>query len=271
MSIKHQTVTVTADRARELLAANTRNRKISQTNYAKVKAAMVRGEWRLNGEAIKIAKDGTILDGQHRLHACADTGISFQTIVVTGLEADTQVTMDSGKARTLSDALTMLGYKSSSALAATAVGIIRAEMYSLRASVMVGGTYPVTFQQALDRIEAEPAIEEVAYYGKRFSRVGLAGKTASVLYYEFSKINPDDAQHFFDRLFDGDRLEKGSPIYALRNQLIDAKDNVKGTRSQTYLAAIVIKAWNKYRDGDSAQVIRFVPGGATPEKFPEPR
>ena len=45
---------------------------------------------------------------------------------------------------------------------------------------------------------------------------------------------------------------------------------VRGQRSETYLTAILIKAWNAYRSGEEVGVLRFRPGGAHPEKFPEP-
>ena len=46
--------------------------------------------------------------------------------------------------------------------------------------------------------------------------------------------------------------------------------NVRGERSQTYLLAITLKAWNAYRQGETVGLYRWRPGGAKPEAFPEP-
>jgi len=36
------------------------------------------------------------------------------------------------------------------------------------------------------------------------------------------------------------------------------------------IIALVLKAWNAYRSGETIQLLRFKVGGAHPEKFPEP-
>jgi hypothetical protein len=34
---------------------------------------------------------------------------------------------------------------------------------------------------------------------------------------------------------------------------------------------VFIKAWNAYRSGETIELLRWSPGGAKPERFPEPR
>ena len=79
-TIKTEVVTVTPEMARKLLEQNSRNRKVSKGNYAQVLEAMTAGEWELNGEAIKSAREGTLLDGQHRCLVSAENDIPFQTL-----------------------------------------------------------------------------------------------------------------------------------------------------------------------------------------------
>lgn len=263
---------ITPAAAKTYLMSNTNNRKVGGTNYGKIKASFIRGEWKLNGEAIKIATDGTILDGQHRLMACAETGVSFQTLIVTGLERETQDTMDTGKARTLSDVLTLHGYKNGTAVAAAVVGIIKSEKHSLKTAFTSGGINSsiVTIKESLDRLEMEPTIQESASEAKRFAKIGLQGRTGSVLHYVLTNINADDAEHFFTKLRTGEGLVAGSPILALRSQLIANKSSMSNL-PQTFIAALVIKAWNKYREGAYVTQLKFRVGGANPERFPEPK
>lgn len=269
-TLKTETMTITPEKAKDFLAQNTRNRKIKPANLAVVKAALQRGEWKLNGEAIKIARDGTILDGQHRLLACVETGISFRTLVIWDLPDETQETMDTGRARSPKDVLALRGHTNAVALASTALGIIRSEQYSIKAVVQPGSKNPVTTAQIVHRVESEPAIADVARFGQKFGRIGLPGRVASVLFYRLSEIDAEDAEFFFEKLLSGADLEEGSPILALRRQTLSSRDS-KGEKSMVYLTAIVIKAWNKFRAGEHARVLKFVPGGANPEKFPEPR
>lgn len=270
-TIKTDIITVTPDIARELLEQNTKNRRISKVNYSKVLEAMSNGEWELNGEAIKIARDGRVLDGQHRLMVAANNDLTFQTLIVYGLEDETQSTMDTGKSRTIADVLSIHGYENASRLAAIVTGIIRKERWGLKAGVYSHTSgYPVTAKQVLERIEEEPSLTELTVPAARMMKAGLSSRLAGVLYYVFSEIDQEDADDFFSKLETGELLERGNPILTLRNALINMKESMRGTRSQTYMAAITIKAWNKYRAGEEATQLRFTPGGKTPERFPKP-
>lgn len=271
-AIKTQITTITASKAKELLGSNTRNRRISRGNLEAIKMSLTRGEWELNGEAVKVARDGTILDGQHRLIACVETGISFKTILVTGLDHRTQNTMDSGKSRTHANVLELNGFKNAVTLAAIISAIIRSEQYAIQVATAeaAGSSYPLTRNQVLQRAQNEPALIEVASQARKYGPVGLPGKLAGLLIYTFSKIDPEDAEFFFEKLYTGENLERGNPILTLRNTLQALKNDVRGERNQTYLSALTIKAWNKFREGESMMKLSFRIGGANPETFPEP-
>lgn len=83
-------------------------------SYAK---QMREGKWKANGEAIIFSetkemvingvKENTfiLLNGQHRLAACAKSGIPFKSLVVRGVPTDAFDSMDTGKVRTGKDAL----------------------------------------------------------------------------------------------------------------------------------------------------------------------
>jgi len=266
--ITTQIATITKDVAQTLLRQNANNRSVSPQNLANVKNSLLRGEWRLNGEAIKVARDGSLLDGQHRLIAVAETGIPIETVVISGLEPEIQATMDTGKSRTLGDVLRMRGYAQSHSLAALATGLERMDNYSLRSVVQTGNGAPVSVAQGLARVEREPGLADVV---RRVARVKgiLPGRIAGVLYYVFSGIDFDDAEHFFDKLQTGEGLEQGNPILALRNILFSARDQ-RGQKNPVWMMAVTIKAWNKFRAGEEATILRFKQGGAAPDAFPEP-
>lgn len=269
-SIKTDVVTITPRLARKLLEQNIQNRKVSPANLGKIKLIMERGEWELNGEAIKIAKDGRVLDGQHRLMAAAETETTFQTLIVYGLDDEVQETMDSGKSRTVADVLALRGYKNASRLAAIVVAIIRSEQWNLRVAAGGHTAYVVTPRQVVERLQTEPSLEETFPAIRPVLAVGLSSRTAGLLYYTFSKIDAEDAQFFFDKLTHGDISDRENPILVLRNLLLSMKQDKRGSRNLTVVAALVIKAWNKFRLGESVKQLKFTMGGANPEKFPEP-
>ena len=81
-------VSVTPDYAATLLEKNTTNRNISQITVKRYAQAMASGEWMQNGQTITIAEDGTILDGQHRLWAVIESGITITFLIVFNVKKD---------------------------------------------------------------------------------------------------------------------------------------------------------------------------------------
>ena len=102
-------VTITPEIAKELLKHNVGNRKINQANVKRIAEDMIAGDYKLNGETIKIYEDGTLADGQHRLMACVLSGVPFETYIIKGIKKDVLPTIDAGKQRSLVESLNMIG------------------------------------------------------------------------------------------------------------------------------------------------------------------
>ena len=260
---------VTPAIAEKWLAKNTHNRKIN----SRVVDAMVRdlesGNWMENGSTITFSSDGVLLDGQHRLTAVSESGVSINVIVVRGIATSAQHTMDTGAKRTLANALQLRGETSYVALSASVTANFSWDLGVRRFGTQRG--QKITNGEALDYLDANPwlrdQLPDVVRYSSKLPHVGTG--TVSVLYREFSDIDPFDADYFFERLTSDEDHHRGEPIYAARKLLME--DAARDThRSQTWKAAILIKAWNKYRDGEQVMVLSFSPGGARPQKFPIP-
>lgn len=266
-------VDLTPELAEELLSRNPRNRDISNRNYAYVRRAMERGEWVLNGEAIKTGEDGYILDGQHRCRAVVDTGITIRTLLVEGLPSSTQDTMDTGKSRSLSDILKIRGERSSARLAAITRRLHVLEEYGLRAACGGGTSYISTNRECLDYLDSNPWIREMvqpAFQIQTKANYPGCALTATLMV-AFDRIDSDDSVYFWARAVDGVGLSAEHPVYVLRKTLNTIAEDSRGERNERYLGAITIKAWNAYRAGDPVGQLRFRVGGAKPEAFPEPK
>ena len=94
-----KTLDITPDMAAQMLERNTMNRNISQLNVTRYANDMASGAWEQNGETIKIAEDGTILDGQHRLWAIIESGVTVTMIVVYNVRKEAVGSIDSGVTR----------------------------------------------------------------------------------------------------------------------------------------------------------------------------
>ena len=62
MHISDLKTIITPDHAKALLAKNVANRKLSEQTYGQYKRDIINGDWQLNGETIKIAEDGELID-----------------------------------------------------------------------------------------------------------------------------------------------------------------------------------------------------------------
>lgn len=87
--------------AAQLLERNTRNRTPSEYHIKKLEAVMKSGNFHFTGDPIRIAVDGTLLDGQHRLTACVRAEMAFDTVVIRNLPDEAIIAIDGGKARTV--------------------------------------------------------------------------------------------------------------------------------------------------------------------------
>ena len=261
---------VTPELAEQWLAKNTHNRNLRKPVVNAYASDMANGDWSWNGEAVKFAKDGTLVDGQHRLSAIVQSGVTVKMLVIRGVEKESQHTMDTGAKRTSGDMLKLRGEKNYNPLAAGIRACILWEQGARSFTGRSGGTQ-TTNTQILRYLENNPVMRE---YASKFQSLKLhvpmpasIGFLAHKLFYG---IDYDDAEHFFNRLASDEGHYKGDPIYALRKILLSPKEAGKLQYTPTYKLAVMIKAWNKFRAGEEVKLLTYRPGGANPEKFPEP-
>jgi hypothetical protein len=93
---------------------NTRPRNKRRVfNMAQV---MKKGGWRLTHQGIALDDDGNVLDGQHRLNAVVESGVTVEMNVTTGVDPSVFAVLDVGRPRTVGDVLSIAGYANSSLL-----------------------------------------------------------------------------------------------------------------------------------------------------------
>ena len=95
-SLKFSVVEITPKDAEVLLSKYLHNRPISRDNINKYAIQMSEGKWHLNGEAIIINDKGLTDNGYHRLAACIQAGVPFQTVLIEGVKHETWTTIDTG-------------------------------------------------------------------------------------------------------------------------------------------------------------------------------
>lgn len=110
--MKYTEMMITPEIAKELLATNTRNRSVSSSRVRGFARDMSRGRWKLTHQSIAIGADGVLLDGQHRLLAVLESGVSVPMVVAHDTSPDTFDSIDIGGKRTAGDTAFLRGVKS---------------------------------------------------------------------------------------------------------------------------------------------------------------
>lgn len=100
---------VTPRIAEEWLGKNESNRNLRPTRVAQLVRDMRAGNFALTGDSIKFDWSGNLIDGQHRLTAVRDSGITIEVLVVRGLAPTVRAVIDTGAKRSAGDALRMAG------------------------------------------------------------------------------------------------------------------------------------------------------------------
>ena len=101
--MEFETVMITPKMARDFLSNNVGNRDLRKSVVKDFSEALKRGEWRISHQGVAFSTSGRLLDGQHRLSAIAETGISAPMVIARGVPEEAFCVMDIGVKRTLYD------------------------------------------------------------------------------------------------------------------------------------------------------------------------
>lgn len=257
---------ITPETAADSLGLNTKNRRLKDKQVQRLAGVIRRGEWQpYNGETIKYAKNGRLIDGQHRLAAVVMADMPIKTLVARNIDEEAFRTIDSGKVRRASDTLYLLGEEREAALASTLNALFRWNQYK-RFNYGEGATTT----ELLEVLEQNPGIRTSLLVGidvhKKVS--GASTSLIACLHYVFSALSSEDADEFFNKLRDGTDLKATDAIYHLRERLTGPRATTgNGFRYQDEVGAFTIKAWNAYRRGVPMQRLTYRPGT---DAYPEP-
>ena len=250
--------TITPKKAMEWLKRNVHNRPLSQSHVNRLAGAMKADAWKMNGDTVRFNGNGDLIDGQHRLTACVQSGCSFDSYVVKGLEHSAFDTIDQGKARTAGDVLARHGEKHYNMLAAAVrIVCLITNTGTLRGC---GATRADEITQCL---EANPGLRECCELAVQYRNRVISYSLVAGLWHLFRQRDKSLADQFWTRVLSGEGLSKSMPEHLLRERMIA---NVTSTSklSTANVAMLCIKAWNAVRAKKPMRCLKIQDG----EEFP---
>lgn len=96
---------VTPALAQEWLDARGPNRSLKPARIAVYASAMKAGQWRLTHQGIAFDEHGRLIDGQNRLAAIIEAGVTVRMLCTWGLDAEAILDLDIGIPRTVPDCM----------------------------------------------------------------------------------------------------------------------------------------------------------------------
>jgi len=260
---------ITPEVAARLLEFNKDNRPIRDSHVRRLARIMEAGRWRLNGRTIIIAKSRDVLDGQHRLWAVVESGVSIYSYVVEGVDSEVFDTIDTAQqTRTFGDT------------------VARGPERQLRHRNHIGQalswllrwqTGITQYKEATHRVENTDITAMLKDHPNMVRAVERSMKLRSLItpslvafvYYMLSNRNEVLAERLMATLDDPSEAGITDPFFKLRMYLVNAKQQKRGRDPLTVLA-VTIKAVNAAHRGDKIKgTLLWRSQGNQAEAFPK--
>lgn len=268
---------VTPEKAQELLDKSKGKNRRNITAASKKRSVsmandIMAGRWYMNGETIKMDRQGHVIDGQHRLYAIILAGVGVWCLFVFGVESAEGV--DKGGKCKFQDELRFKGYKD--------VDILGPALTQLWRWIYLGeDCYRDNITQHTDsdlmillgQLNQNGDLVRSVEYVNQNSNNAIALRSQLVTFHVLAKqCSEDVADWFVAKLYDGVDLRDTEPVYLARKILVD--ENIKRAKGSPraldarHKMALVIKAWNYTCEGRSVSRIQWNPTGPNGEDFP---
>ena len=273
-SISSNVQTVTPQLAADILKANTLNRPINEATVADYVDQMKKGLWKLNGEPIIIATGGQLLDGQHRLKAVVDSGVTISAVVIYNVDPSAFSTIDTGRVRTAGDIFSIDGIENANQKAAAVSTYFRLlrkskdvetanetshDLYNSRSVRQLH----VSKQEVLKFYkENKELVDSVVFASARCDRkVRLLTRSATsayMLYLVINKNHPiEKVTNFFYELFGV--IPVTNKTVSIYNGLLLKNLSKQKILTPQLRHIYMIKTWNAYITGKELSFLAYYP------------
>jgi hypothetical protein len=228
---------ITPEKARDLLSRNKKNRKLRKHTVNSFARDMRMGKWLATHQGIGLDSDGNLVDGQHTLSGVVVSGVPIWRVVARYIPGYNPMdAIDTGNSRSVADALNLTH------------GCIEAPAIAAVCSIL--GGFATKFPSRTNRMSTAQALEVVKLYQAHLSPAVMGrsrenGLKAGVVMaaVAFARaVKPKIVDAFYAQLVSGEGLYKGTPIFTLRNFLLNepgrCANSEKMTRFEMILTAI---------------------------------
>jgi hypothetical protein len=206
-----------------LQTRNKSNRKPATAKLAQTCDDIRQGRFLINGESIIFSNTGVLLDGQHRLMGCVETGIPIISLVAFGIDEEARKTIDTGKGRTVGDIATLGGIADGNNVTTIARLMIA---YQRGGGEQLSRTTDISTGEILDFIEATPEIHDMNRWATRYQAGLTSIMPRTILAVARMICEPKFGPgilDYFEQVGSGESIKSGDPAFSVRRRLFGAK------------------------------------------------
>lgn len=242
-------------------------RKIRQYHVDFLAAAMREGRWRWTSETIKLDRNMRVIDGQHRLSAVVQSGVTLKNVLVAVVTDDDAIkSIDQGIRRSLND---MLATHGKDAIHRTITGAILAEHFHWSAA-----RKRMPHEKQLQILESFPLMveaQELYRMGPKRGSIVTVGPLSAAI--ACMRKNRDAAFEFFRHVFAMNPILYGEPndivrllyTYLQQRPRLGVPSTNEVIFEQAYKS---IRAWNAWRSCERITKLQYGSGSDMLEPMP---
>ncbi len=254
-------VFITPEQAKAILDSHNRGNRRLSGSWRKIKAAIDRGTWFVNGEAIVFDINGRLLNGQHRLAAIIAAGEPIPVMVLYGCDPDAFSSYDQGKKRIPADILSMFDKQSVGTFAAALTLQNRYVTSGLEKRDSLSNDQVMSVLETFPDMEYSTRMAVTEYRTKR-----IPPSVVAFLHYQFSLRDKELAASFFSKICRGVGIQDGSTEQVLFDWLDNNADAPRDHDRAVGILARIIRAWNNVRRGGVP--LKVVKWNSSQDHFP---
>lgn len=263
--VKIRIVNIGPHEAQQLILKNPHNRNINPETVHLLARQMLKGQWEFAGDPIRVDHDGNLQDGQHRMEAVKECGLTLPFILIEGLDPKVQYVIDQGRKRGVGDQLMIEGWPNAYATAATARLVMAWDLGQLTSN-----RARLSRPEVLDFCFAnQDDLQHSTQQGLRFYyQTRTPASAGAALYFKASQVDVEAAEVFWDHLVHGHDLPLRSPILLARrlcNGINSGDERPHRSQSIYYMA----KAWEAWRKNIDMRKMPLPERGLTMSSIPE--
>ena len=231
---------VTPDVAREFLATMVVNRSVKRRRLRQMVRDMLSDRFRFDGQPIRFDLYGHLYDGQHRLLALIEAGVSLDFVIVRGVTNDAALVTDTNAGpRTVADQFKIRGVTHYASIAGAITILWRylhADIYNTQDGPTINEAEALLQEHAEMRQDVPPPV------------IGIGNALPVFLRHIVVVSERTTFDQFLHGVRMDDDLPETNPAIVLR-RLLRNTEKGKVFMNRLFKQAAFFDAWNKYLNG----------------------